>query len=601
MKYSDSPAVTDYLFSQGIAAHVALTAAALLASVPFLIPVHLILLPTFYPETIALGLGLVVVAAVAAGAWRAGEVQVPRLTILFALFALVVYGQSFIVAIPYREHAELWMWYLLWAAALIFAGRAMRFQIGMATVVTVLATAVAIGALLAAGSGLAQWLTVSDYLSPLVATGGSAFLLGNVMQHNLFANYLLLGIVSVAYLWHVRRIGTPLLIGTLVLLAFNLQFASSRASLLMLAGLTISVVIWRWHASISNCANANRWLYAALFAWLLILLSMQLAQLPSISEIGYISSNASMGGTESMSRALDPESVRLFHFEKAWGMFLSSPWFGVGVGSYAWQNYILETVWINSPAGGFGIENNAHNIVLHFLAEFGVVGLLFLCLLAVMAIRGIAREIRVRATPESIWIAAVVLAETLHSLVEYPLWHAHFLGLAALALGGSAEGLRWQPRWKVMRMVLAGLALTGAGLLAIHWSFYNRLVAAFGLSDTPRAQIPLDDMIRMRNTLLRPYIDVAIAQSFAMDRLDLDHKLEFNQRIMQFWPIYPLVHNQILLLTIAGRDKEARALLERARRVDWRYIGKLKESLAAVPDSEIPADSWLRAAVLGTR
>ena len=601
MTYSSSHVVTDDALPRGIAAYVALAAAALLAAAPFQIPIHLAILPTFYQEAAAIGLGLVVVAAVAAGSCSAGVVHVPRLAILIVLFSIVVYGQRFLVAIPYREHAELWMWYLLWSAVLIFAGRAMRFQIGTATLVSVLATAVTIGALLAAGSGLAQWLMVSERLSPLVASyDASSGLLGNFGQKNLLANYLVLGIVSVAYLWRIRRVGAPVLIATQMLLTFILQLAASRASLLMIAALTLSAVIWRWTTEASSRGNVNRWLYAALLTWVLILLSTQLAQLMSYLDVGSYALKASPGERLLMVRELHQDPERLFLAEKAWSIFLSSPLIGVGVGGFVWQYYLLETVWTTAPAG-FNPEFNAHNIVLHFLAEFGLVGLFVLCMFAVMTIWGLAREIRDRATPELVWVSAIVLAETLHSLVEYPLWHAHFLGLAALALGVSAEGLRWQPRWKVVRIVLVGFVFTGAGLLGLHWSAYQRLIAAVGLSNTPGGIVASDDLARMRNTLLRPYVEFVVALAFPMDRRDLDRKLEFNQKVVRFLPVHRLVHNQILLLTMAGRKAEAKALLDRTRRVDEHHFDNLAKSLSFVPTTEIPADSWLRAAVPAKR
>lgn len=598
---SSSPPVINARVAPRTVAHVALGAAALLSAVPFLIPVHRFVLPTFYPEAIALGLGLVVVLVVGAGFRGAGEFQVPRLAVLFVLFAMVVYGQSFFVVIPYREHAELWMWYLLWAAALILAGRVLGVRMGADKVVPVLATAITIGALLSAGAGLAQWLKVSDSLSPLVAVevGGSEQITGNFLQKNLFANYLVLGIASAAYLWRIRQMGTPALIATLTIMTFVLQLAASRASLLMLAGFTIALAIWRWRAGPSSRGDVNRWLCAILLVWGILFLSIQLAQIALESGPGLDASNALPGRRLTNSQELFQDAPRLFLAEKAWSIFLSSPWVGVGAGGFVWQYYSLETVWLMSAGAeslaGLGADSNAHNIVLHFLAEFGLVGLFFLCMFAVMSIRDMANQVQVRNTPELVWIAAVVLAETLHSLVEFPLWHAHFLGLAALALGVSAQRLDWQPRWNAARLVLAGFALGGAGMVAIHWVAYHQLLSAAQLSRTTGVII-VSDLGWIRNTLLRPYLDVGIALSFVMDRQDLDRKLEFNGRIMRFLPLYRLVHNQIMLLTIAGREKEARTLLDRTQRVDKFHFANLEKSLVLVPATEIPADSWLRAA-----
>src|SRR5256885_12257618 len=43
-------------------------------------------------------------------------------------------------------------------------------------------------------------------------------------------------------------------------------------------------------------------------------------------------------------------------------------------------------------------------------------------------------------TPERCWLIGVLAVIGLHSMVEFPLWHANFLGMFALLFGAASPG-----------------------------------------------------------------------------------------------------------------------------------------------------------------
>ncbi len=84
-----------------------------------------------------------------------------------------------------------------------------------------------------------------------------------------------------------------------------------------------------------------------------------------------------------------------------------------------------------------------HNLVLQLLAETGALG-------AFLALGGLCtwwwqagRRYVAAPQPAMWWIIAAVGIELIHSMVEFPLWNAHFLGVTALMSGsGRAAGHR---------------------------------------------------------------------------------------------------------------------------------------------------------------
>ncbi|MEO6457030.1 MAG: O-antigen ligase family protein [Chloroflexia bacterium] len=127
---------------------------------------------------------------------------------------------------------------------------------------------------------------------------------------------------------------------------------------------------------------------------------------------------------------------RMVHWQVAGNMFLSNPWFGVGIGNF---NVLFNTFGVQGWPYSRG---HAHNYYLHLLAETGVVGLTFyavaLITIAVVAIKAL-RRVRVAGDTyaEAVVIGAlgIFVTFTMHNIFEN--LHALNMGIhwgAALAL-----------------------------------------------------------------------------------------------------------------------------------------------------------------------
>jgi O-antigen ligase len=165
-------------------------------------------------------------------------------------------------------------------------------------------------------------------------------------------------------------------------------------------------------------------------------------------------------------------------------LILAQPVLGVGPG-----NFNLAWTLTPSPARWPEFFDHSHNLPLQLLVELGVpLGLMVLGLLCLALVRA-WQHTRADAGDPTFGFAGVVMLVLmgLHSLLEYPLWYAHFLLPTAfiwgMCLGASKAGFLAAPTWTVWPrwLLLAGATLVVGGSLVL-WD-YRRVSAIFAPSD----------------------------------------------------------------------------------------------------------------------
>jgi hypothetical protein len=126
--------------------------------------------------------------------------------------------------------------------------------------------------------------------------------------------------------------------------------------------------------------------------------------------------------------AQETYGIRLEIFRQAWTIATQHPWFGVGAGQFAAEQY-----WIAASGPYVQPELNAHNVLLQLAVDFG-----WPAAAAALALAWWwgATALRVRlARPELAFAWAVMLLLAIHSLLEYPLWYLFYAVIGALLFG----------------------------------------------------------------------------------------------------------------------------------------------------------------------
>lgn len=117
---------------------------------------------------------------------------------------------------------------------------------------------------------------------------------------------------------------------------------------------------------------------------------------------------------------LNSITIRLEIWRASLEAWLSSPWTGIGWGELPYYLYQHLTT--------IGLDRNAHNLFIHFLAETGLIGTALLCI-------GIWCYLPTNFNSRTVPLIAILSIQFLHSMIEFPLFYFHFLVVASIMLG----------------------------------------------------------------------------------------------------------------------------------------------------------------------
>jgi len=155
-------------------------------------------------------------------------------------------------------------------------------------------------------------------------------------------------------------------------------------------------------------------------------------------------------------------------------------------------------------------------------------------------------------------------------MLEYPLWYAYFLAVAAL-LSGLGDCRRvFSLNVSPLRLVLAPTIVVGAAVCVWLYLDYSRVEGLnVNLFTTASAG---DPMVRVRETLkeveghslLQPYVDLGLTTAEPLARERLAEKLARNTRVLRFAPTREVAYRQSVLLALDGQHEAARHQLARA-------------------------------------
>ena len=535
---------------------------ALAWTLPFLQWHHKPPIPSFYSEWLAFSLGLLALLPLLSKRyWR--PLLLPRSLLFMLSFIAILVLQMVLERVFYPQQALMGALYILWAAFLLWLGNQLGRELGLERLATILAWALLVGALVSSVLGLLQHFGLHTALDNFINRKVTDAVIANLGQPNHLANYLALGLASVLYLVATARIApwVALLCG-LVLLQV-LALTGSRASWLYLGAFV--GLAWLWRRRCDELA-ATRWIF--LIA-IVLLPAFAIAQwLAHLSFMQGVS-----GAVTPAERLFDVANgfqIRLSLWREALQMLTEHPWIGVGFGQFAWQHFQITSAAAWGPSISLtpgilagSVFNHSHNLVAQIGAEFGVVGLLLLIVGGVVWLWACVRR---SATLAGWWVAAVLAVIGLHSLLEYPLWYANFLGIAALLIGAvDAHTLRL--RLSAFMRAAFGLmlilsAIAGAGFLNAYAQLEGLLEQRQGKMSSQEINQVLQQV--SQESLLTPYVDFVYALSIVLNREAISEKLELNAQAMHFAPTPGLVYQQALLLGLQGDKPAAQLMLKRA-------------------------------------
>ena len=559
-----------------IPARISLVLLGLMFLLPFLNPYHFYPLTSFYTEWLALALGLTALLPLSVkGFWN--EVEIPTLVLWLLGFAALLPLQLVWLDIAYPEVSMLGALYVIWAAWLVWLGRVLAKSCGMEDLVVWLAAMLVLGGLLNSAAALVQFYGMNSWFHFLIAGLGpdqrGAY--GNLGQSNHFANHITLALISALYLQIKGRLSSSAATVCTGIFLYALALSGSRATWLYLAAVLALCV---WFRSRSSAPALRR--AAIVFAVLLPLfglLQYAMAQYGLATRPLLVAGAAGAPITsidrfvDELARGVLPDAggsalgTRIYMWHQALLMLVRHPVLGVGFGQYA--GVFFEQAGELSRYHIPNYDRNSHNALMQLLAETGLAGAGLVCAGLggwLLALRG-----RIFATAENWWMLCLLSVLFVHSMIEYPLWYANFVGVAAVLLGmGSQRCIRLRltalSRYAFPLMLAAGFFTLGSVLQAyrdLEFLLYPRVL--------PKNQEEIvehnEALLKLhRNTLLAPYVELAYAGIIVADRKNLADKVALNGRVLRLMPVPELAYRQVLLLGLNGERDAALAQLNRA-------------------------------------
>jgi len=541
---------------------VSLALSGLMVSLPFLNFHHSLPLPTFYTEWMAFALGTAALLPLALA--RGKQTGLPLLSLGLIGLMVILLIQAAFGMVAYAERSLLGALYVLWAALLIWLGAHLREQCGLERVGVVLQLSFAFGGLLVAVTGFVLHYQVDWLGVRLVSGDGSDGMVGSLAQRNHFANYLGCALASVGFLFGRRRLSLPLATLLAAPLVLGLVLSISRSAWIYVLLVSISAC---WTFWLGDRRRLKPLVVFSLGVLVLFAgLNVVLLHFPSLA--GASAQTSTLGERWMQTLASDSSQlgvqVRIYLLKEAWAMFAGHPLFGVGFGEFAWN--LLEHG-SGFDASQSAMTNHAHNALLDLLAETGLLGALCVAVPLALWLKSVSWS---KPDLDTGWMLALIAIQAAHSMVEYPLWHANFLGLTALLLGAAPQPLL-ALRFSRFRRAALGLVLAaGIAALVVVFSDYRnferwtRQAEGSQRRNEPLSGAQLKDFADQRATsLFAGYYDLLGSELLVLDREDLDAKLALNAYALRFAPIPDAVFRQAVLLSLKGEREAAARVFSR--------------------------------------
>jgi O-antigen ligase len=528
---------------------------------PFLLPYHQQPVLSFYPEWLAVALGVVAAFAVLVRGGFRTQTVLPLPALWLAAFTLYLALRWAIGEQAYPASALLAVLYALYAVLMVQLGAQLAAGFGVERVAVVLAVFVLAGALANAAAGMIQFYGRPALFEDIVAELHGRRAYGNIAQSNLYTNYLALGQAALVFLWLRDRLRMSYAIAALVLLVVASALSGARGALLYAIWFAATGMLT---AGFVGQPDASRLRWGALGAAIALVAAHLLV--PWIN--GALQLGLAGEGTLERLQLTEPRPAV---FLLALRIFADAPFFGVGMGEFSGAAFARG---LDPSLTAIGeIWTSPHNLPLHLLAETGALGTVLA--LGALGLWGASLlwRYRAQASPALWWLVAAAGVELLHALIEYPLWSAHFLGLSALLIGASAS-LRTRGPLTAVAVRIAGICACAvlSVALALVLRDYLRLdlARAAGTRATlaPPAQVQRDTetMNALRAGLLGPVAELWIFSGAPLEPGALADRLAMGERVMSRWPANEIVVRHVVFLGLDGQTERAGRLLAEALR-----------------------------------
>jgi O-antigen ligase len=347
---------------------------------------------------------------------------------------------------------------------------------------------------------------------------------GALLHTNLTANLLILGSISLAVIAQPRpnRMRRFIYAVSAVSLGAALFATGSRIGLVMAAlAWFAGLGCWLRIRQRDSSGSLGAILLCSLFGLVLMAL---------LTGVGFVNIESPLARGASLSNG------RWLIFDNAVEIGRAFPILGAGWGQLSYWHVELP---FEPKAPGY--LTHAHNLFLHFWAEMGLLGVVWLSLVVGAIVWSVLKHLVTRGgwTEKRVWSLSVLLVVGFHSMVELPLWSANFFLLSAYVLGVWLGVARTEnsAQIPVNASALLGqfaIFVGSAGLVIVAW-IYIDYAKASSLYEGGRANhLDKSSLIdRAQSTMLfKPTVEFALANQAP---INVENAAIFSRVLPSLW------------------------------------------------------------------
>lgn len=561
-----------------------MTLIAALLTLPFLAFIHTAPLPSFYNEWIAAVCGFGVLFMIFKKQ-ETGRVNIQIISLIFPALAVLVALQIMFGKVLYPSQGRLAILYLLGVQGLIIATGVVVNKWGHANLVRVLAWSILLLGVLNSLLAILQYWEIHTWLDGVIASASSGRAYANLAQPNHYASVQSLALVSLLYLYTAKRFPVHIYGGLAVLIVLGLVLAFSRTTWLYLLGLilTAGLLFFRERTELSRKLLLRSIFLMPLFVCVLTVLGWDAESSPELAA-------SADRMTKLVGSSID---IRIAFIREALSIFLESPLWGVGYQQFSWHHFLHQSVLPDSVFHSYEhvFAANVHNLLLQFLAEFGLLGGGILLVAVTWIVRTGARNLSSENWP----VYAMLMILAIHSQFEYPLYYMYFLALLAVLLALVDDKFVWSVPRRLVVLPAALAIVLGGVILATMLRSYSYLEEAYGGNS---GQIVFKNSTE--NALVQAsvggFFEPEIDQLINIMPINPEREgasrilLETSQRAVRHRTSAPRVYRHVLLLAMEGQKEEAAKFLSMAAKayphslIEFALdVGRLRKEYPGIP------------------
>ena len=528
---------------------------------PLTLPIHGLPLPDFYSEWIAAVMGLMsFLVFLSLDYWQ--HIRVSRFSLIYIGLAIIIVAQWLAGMLYSMQMSLLILSYLLFAFMLCNLAVYLKQNLGLERMALFLAKFLVIGGFANAIFVVTQLAFNAGITIPYMTKWPTY---GIIAQNNHFANYMAMATASLIYLYAKNQFSNhKFWLGLLAFLT-TIAFSGSRSTWLYLISFACIAFIFTQNAK-KNHTDENQWqqiLKISLVAIPLFAL-IQAALFYSIPDLIKLPTERLLSNSGNQSN-----SIRWAIWQQSWQLFLQHPWLGVGAGNIRWQSFLA----LNSPtlsSTGLVFEH-AHNLFIQQMAELGIIAPILTAIALWKWIRNWWAKLNFNL--ESGWLISLLAIIGIHSLLEYPLWYAYFLGITAFLFGLGEQNytqFKIGARPSLLRPLVLILLLAGCinltSMLVANIKIERWMFPSINNSLTREQQTQFtSDYYWVKNfSLMQPYAEFIFANAIEPSKDNIDKKLTIIESSLHNTTSFALVEKYAALLAAKGDYRQSAKIMKLA-------------------------------------